>query len=65
MVYEQGAILGGIMLATGLLSAWISLPTTEDGDFDSDPDIRELLAFSGAVLVTLIGAGIVLLSLLE
>ncbi|PSP75452.1 hypothetical protein BRC81_15620 [Halobacteriales archaeon QS_1_68_20] len=65
MVYEQGAVFGGIMLVTGLLSAWISRPVTEDGSFDSSPGLRTLLAFAGAILVTLVGAAILVLSLLE
>lgn len=65
MVYERGIVLGSIMLATGLLSVWASFPTSDDGSFDSDPGVKTLMIFAGAILVTLIGAGIVVLSLLE
>lgn len=65
MVYQTGVIFGSIMLATGLISVWTSYPTTEDGSFDSDPGVRTLMTFASGILVSLIGVGIVVLSLLD
>jgi len=65
MVYQRGLAFGAIMLATGLLSAWITVPLTDDGEFDTSPGIRTTLAFGSALVVSVIGAAIVVLSLLE
>ena len=65
MVFMAGVVFGSIMLVTGLLSLWISIPKTEDGRYDNDPSNRAVLVLISAIFVSLIGAGIVVLSVLE